>query len=59
MYKDVRFSPSNFGGYTLSMLITGLFIGYTTSKAWYFIIASVIIFFVGMYFYAKDNMEEK
>lgn len=58
MYKLISFQPHNFGGYTLSMILSGLFLGYTTHKSWWYIIVSVIIFFVGMYFYAKDNIEE-
>jgi hypothetical protein len=56
MYKEVKFRPQNFGGYTLSLLLSGMFIGYM-SIAWYYIIASAIIFFIAMHFYAKDNLE--
>ena len=55
MFRPVNFQPQNFGGYTLSMILAGLFLGYTTPSEWYYIIPSIIIFFVGMYFYAKDN----
>ena len=59
MYKDVKFQPQNFGGYTLSLVLSGMFLGYSTSKAWWYFIASAIIFFIGMYFYAKDNIDKK
>lgn len=55
MYKSVYFKPQNFGGYTLSMILCGMFIGYTTSKAWYFFVASIVMYFIAMYFYLNDN----
>ena len=63
MYKVVKFLPQNFGGYTLSMILSGMFLGYTQRNfnifGLMYLIISMIIFFVGMYFYAKDNMEQE
>lgn len=55
MYKPVSFMPQNFGGYTLSMILCGLFLGYTSLNEWWYFIASVVMYFCAMYFYAKDN----
>jgi len=58
MNNLIKFDPRNFGGYTLSLLLAGLFIGYTKT-AWWYIIASFIMWGFSLYFYAKAKEVNK
>lgn len=51
---QVKFNPENFGGYTLCLWVSGVFIG-LLNKSLFFMIVAVVFFFAAMYFYNKDN----
>lgn len=54
---EPRFKPHYFGGYTLMLLLTGMFTGLAFSGVWYLALIGIPLYVGALYFYAKNKKE--
>ena len=53
--SKVQFKPEHFGAYNLFMWLTGIFMGLSFGKSWWFLIGVLPSFLLACHFYAKSQ----